>query len=104
KVHVRITSNHRTIPLTEPQLLAIYNDPRLSDEHRLIIDLMAFAGERINALSMTEPKNIHLVEGTDSALIDIEAHLNKTDTGHPCIVPKELAERVMENGKAHGYK
>ena len=88
KIHVRVTSNHKTIPLSEPLLLAIYNDPRLSEEHRLIIDLMAFAGERINALSMTEPKNVYLLEGTESALLDIEAHLNKTDTGHAMHNPK----------------
>jgi hypothetical protein len=104
RVHIRVSSNHKTIPLSEPQLLAIYNDPKLSEEHRLIIDLMAFAGERINALSMTEPKNVYLVEGTESALIDIEAHLNKTDTGHPCVIPKELAERILENSQRHGYK
>ncbi|MGD0477756.1 MAG: hypothetical protein ABSB29_06295 [Nitrososphaerales archaeon] len=49
RIHVRVTSNHQTIPISEPILLAIYNDEELAEEHRLIIDLMAFAGERINA-------------------------------------------------------
>jgi hypothetical protein len=104
KMHISIKSNGKTVPLSEPQLLAIYSDSKLSEEHRLIIDLMAFAGERISALSMTEPKNVYLVEGTQSALLDIEAHLNKMDTGHPCIIPKELAERILENIQTHQYQ
>ncbi len=103
KIHVRVTSNHQTIPISEPILLAIYNDEELAEEHRLIIDLMAYAGERINALAYTEPRNVHLVEGTRSALVEILAFRNKMDRGHVCIIPKELAERVLENAQRNGY-
>ena len=83
RIHISIKSSRKTTPLSEPQLLAIYHDTRLSEEHRLLIDLMAYSGERISALGMTPLGNIHLVEGTNSATIDIEAWLNKTDTNHP---------------------
>jgi hypothetical protein len=104
KMHISIKSGGKTIPISEPQVLAIYNDPRLSEEHRLLIDLVAYSGERITAVGMTETKNVHLVEGTGSTLLDVEGWLNKTDTNHPSIVPKELAERILENAQSHGYK
>lgn len=103
KIHVRVTSNHQTIPISEPVLLAIYNDEELAEEHRLIIDLMAYAGERINALAYTEPRNVHLIEGTNSALIEIPAFRNKMDRGHVSIIPKELAERILENAQRNRY-
>ncbi len=103
KIHVRVISNHQTIPISEPILLAIYNDEELAEEHRLIIDLMAYAGERINALAYTEPRNVHLVEGTNSALIEIPAFRNKMDRGHVGVIPKELAERILENAQRDGY-
>lgn len=103
KMHVRVTSNHQTIPISEPILLAIYNDEELAEEHRLIMDLMAHAGERINALAYTEPRNVHLVGGTNSALIEIPAFRNKMDRGHVSIIPKELAERILENAQRNGY-
>ncbi|HUI24242.1 MAG TPA: hypothetical protein VLY82_07635, partial [Nitrososphaerales archaeon] len=58
RIHISIKSSGKTIPLSEPQLLAIYNDPRLSKEHRLLIDLMAYSGERIAALGMTPLRNV----------------------------------------------
>lgn len=103
RIHISIKSSGKTIPLSEPQLLAIYNDPHLSKEHHLIIDLMAYSGERISALGLTPLENVHLVEGTGSALIDVEGWLNKTDTNHPCIIPKEFAERILENAQDHRY-
>lgn len=62
KMRISIKSGGKTIPLAEPQVLAIYNDPMLSEEHRLLIDLMAYSGERITAVGMTGTKNVHLVE------------------------------------------
>jgi hypothetical protein len=103
KIHISIKSGKKTIPLTEPQLLSIYNDSALSEEHRLLIDSMAYSGERIAAIGLTTPKEIHFIEGTNSALIEIEACLNKTDISHPSIVPRDLAERILENVQVRGY-
>ena len=104
KMHISIKSGKKTIPLSEPQLLAIYNDPALSDEHRLLIDVMAYSGERIGAIGLTKPENIHFIEQTDSAIIEIEGWLNKSDTDHPTLIPEELAEKVLENARARQYR
>jgi hypothetical protein len=103
KIHVRVTSNHQTIPISEPILLAVYNDEELAEEHRLIMNLMAYARERINALAFTEPRNVHFVEGPNSALNEILAFRNRMNRGHVSIIPKELAERILENAQRNGY-
>jgi hypothetical protein len=103
KIHIHIHSERRTVPISEPLLLAIRNDPDLTDEHRFAIDLMAYAGERLTALNMTPLEKVHLVDSTESALIDIPACLSKTGNNHPCIVPKHLAEALIRNAKERGY-
>lgn len=103
KMHISIKSARKTIPISEPQLIAIYNDPALSEEHRLLIDTMAYSGERIGAIGLSRLQNVHFVEGTNSAAIEIEGWLNKTDTNHPTLITKELAERVLENARVRGY-
>ena len=104
KIHISIKSGRKTIPLSEPQLLAIYNDSALSEEHRLLIDTMAHSGERISAIGLSKPESVHFVEQSNSAIIEIEAWLNKTDISHPSLIPKELGERILENARAKGYR
>ena len=99
KMHIHIQSNRKTLPISEPILLAIRNDPDLAEEHRFAIDLMAYAWERLTALTKTPLTEIHLVENTQSALIDIPAALSKTGNNHPSIIPKGLAEALIQNAQ-----
>lgn len=103
KMHIHVQSNRKTLPISEPILLAIRNDPELSEEHRFAIDLMAYAGERLTALNKTPLAEIHLVENTKSALIDIPAALSKTGNNHPSVIPKQLAEAMIQNAQQYGY-
>jgi hypothetical protein len=102
-IHVEGSGNH-TIPIKEPILRAIRQDEQLSEQHKDEIDLMAYSGERRQAINMTPIENVHLVDGTESALIDVPANVSKTATRHPCIIPKELAERLLERAQRLGYK
>ncbi|MGD0397186.1 MAG: hypothetical protein ABSB26_09835 [Nitrososphaerales archaeon] len=102
-IHVEGSGN-KTIPIREPILRAIRQDEQLSDQHKDEIDLMAFSGERRQAINMTPVENVHLVDETESAIIDVPASVSKTATRHPCIIPKELAERLLERAQRLGYK
>ena len=103
RIHISIKSGKKTIPLSEPKLLAIYNDAALSEEHRLLIDMMAYSGERICAVGLSKLENVHFIEQTNSVLVEIEGWLNKTDTSHPTLIPKELAERILDNAQERKY-
>ena len=102
-IHVEGNGN-KTIPIKEPILRAIRQDEQLSDQHKDEMDLMAFSGERRQAINMTPIENVHLVDETESAIIDVPANVSKTATRHPCIIPKELAERLLERAQKLGYK
>jgi hypothetical protein len=99
--HVR--SNHKTIPIAEPILRAIRLDAALSDEHKDLLDLLAFGCERRNALANCPLKNVRLVENTDFAVLDILPENNKEHIGHLSIIPKPLAEKLLERAAKNGY-
>jgi hypothetical protein len=101
---VHCSSSHRTIPISEPILRAIRLDPDLNQEERDAIDLMTYGAERLNALSKLPIENVHLVEDSNVVLLDVPAHLAKTGVAHPSIIPKELAERLLERATTLGYK
>lgn len=102
-IHVE-GSGSKTIPIKEPILRAIRQDEQLSEQHKDEMDLMAFSGERRQAINTTPIENVHLVDGTESAIIDVPACVSKTATRHPCIIPKDLAERLLERAQRLGYK
>ena len=101
-IHVHVSSDHQTIPIAEPTLLAIYNDSQ--QRERDAIELMAFGAERVAALGRLPLENVRLVENSTVAILDIPAHLAKTGHRHPSIIPKSLAERLLENAQRLGYK
>jgi len=99
--HVR--SNHKTIPIAEPILRAIRLDSALSEEHRDLLDLLAFGCERRNALANCPLENVRLVENSDFAVLDILPENNKEHIGHISIIPKPLAEKLLERATKNGY-
>lgn len=101
---VHVTSKHRTIPISEPTLRAIRLDPDLIEEERDAIDLMTYGAERITALSRLPIENVHLIEDSNAALLDIPANIAKTGLAHPSIIPKALAEKLLDRATALGYK
>ena len=64
---------------------------------------MAYSGERIQALARTPPQDISLVEGTNTAIIQVSPARSKTGIGHPTAIPKELAERLLQRTQEYGY-
>jgi hypothetical protein len=99
---IHIKTSHQTVPIAEPVLLSIYND--CQQRERDAIDLIAHGAERRDALGMLPVENVHLVENSNVAILDIPAQPAKTDTRHPSIIPKDLAERLLDNAQAYGYK
>jgi hypothetical protein len=91
----------KTEPISEPTLLAIYN--RLSQRDKDALTLMAYGAERIYALGHVPIENVHLIDDSNVALLDIPAKVTKTDEAHPSAIPKELAERLLEEAQQNGY-
>ena len=103
-MHIHVSSGHyKTIPIKEPILLAIRNDSELAQRERDAIDLMAYGAERRRALSMLPLENVHFVENSNTAILDIPARLAKTGINHPTIIPKDLAERLLQTASENGY-
>ena len=98
---IHITSSYKTIPIAEPTLRAIWND--LTPDDRDVLDLMAYGAERRRALNMLPLENVHLVEGSNVAILDVPARLSKTGIAHPAIIPKDLAERLLDKASTNGY-
>jgi hypothetical protein len=101
--HIHIVSRAQTIPIKEGVLLSIRNDSELSDEHRIAIDLMAYIGERYTAGNLTPLTDFHIVEGTNSVIIHLDASMTKNDVEHPSVIPLELYERIAHNAQINGY-
>jgi hypothetical protein len=99
--HVR--SNHKTIPIAESILRAVRLDAALSEEHRDLLDLLTFGCERRNALANCPLENVRLVEDSDFAVLDILPENNKENIGHICVIPKPLAEKLLERATKNGY-
>ncbi|HEY4699420.1 MAG TPA: hypothetical protein VIH27_03510 [Nitrososphaerales archaeon] len=101
---IHILSNHRTQPISEPILLAIRNDQELTQMHQDIIDLMCHGAERISALTKLPIKNVRLIENTNYTILDIPTNLSKTGIPHPSIIPKKLAEKLLERAISNNYQ
>lgn len=103
EIHIHVSTNAKTIPISEPTLRAIRLDNDLTPDERDAIDLMAYGAERRRALNMLPLTNVHLVENSNVALLDIPAQLAKNGLNHPSIIPKELAERLLDKATKLGY-
>ena len=103
EMHIHVSSDAKTTPISEPILRSIRLDNELMPEEQDAIDLMVYGAERVNALAMLPLTNVHLIENSNMALLDIPARLSKTATAHPSIIPKELAERLLERATKNGY-
>ncbi len=80
-MHIHVSSaQYKTVPIKEPILLAIRNDPELVQRERDAIDLMAYGAERRRALSMLSLENVHFVENSNTAILDIPARRPTTWT------------------------
>ena len=99
-IHIQSNAT-KTKPIAEPILLSIYNALEQRDKDAL--ELMAFGAERITAIGHVPLANVHLVEGSSVALLDIPAAIAKTGVQHPSAVPKELAERLLDEAQQFGY-
>jgi hypothetical protein len=98
-IHIKHTGN-KTQPISEPILLAIHN--ALNQKDKDALELMAFGAERIGALGAVPLESVHLVEGTEVALLDVPADKTKLGERHPSAIPKQLAERLIERALAQG--
>ncbi len=99
-IHFPSSSNH-TKPISEPTLRAIWND--LTPGDRDVLDLMAYGAERRNALNMLPLENVHLAENSNVAILEVPSRLSKTGIQHPSIIPKGLAERLLDDATRNGY-
>jgi hypothetical protein len=104
EMHIHITSEAKTIPISESILRAIRLDTELTADEQNAIDLMAYGAERVQALSKLPLENVHLVENSTAALLDTPTSLSKTGLNHPSVIPKELAERLLEKATRLGYQ
>ena len=104
EMHIHVSSDAKTIPVSESILRAIRLDNELTAEEHDAIDLMAYGAERVNALNKLPLENVHLIEDSTVALLDIPASLSKTGLNHASIIPKELAERLLDKAARLGYK
>jgi len=57
-LHIWVKSGRPTKPIQESVLRAIRQDPKLQQMHYDLLDLMAYSGERIQALAKTPPRDI----------------------------------------------
>jgi hypothetical protein len=102
-VHIWVKSGRPTKPIAESILRAVRTDPELNQIHYDAIDLVAYSGERVQALASTPPEEISFVEETNTAFVHITASRSKTAIDHLSAIPKELAERLLQRAQENGY-
>ena len=99
-IHIQPNAT-KTKPIAEPVLLSIYE--ALDQRDKDALELMAFGAERITAVGHVPVSNVLLVEGSNVALLDIPVAIAKTGVQHPSAIPKELAERLLDEAQQFGY-
>jgi hypothetical protein len=99
-IHIQANAA-KTKPIAEPVLLSIYNALEQRDKDAL--ELMAYGAERKTAIGHIPLANVHLVENSKVALLDVPAALAKTGQQHPSAIRKELAERLLDEAQQFGY-
>jgi hypothetical protein len=93
--------NRTTIPIKESILRAIYDES--DQETKDTILLQCYGGERYSALNLLPLENVHLVEDSSVAILDVPPYLAKTGIRHPSIIPKPLAVRILERAVRSDY-
>jgi len=83
---------HPTRKISAGILKAIYDS--LDAEHKAIMDLQAYAGERVSAICRMTPLDRWEDYGNHYTLIHIRAEDTKARNAHICIIPKELANWI----------
>ncbi len=101
EMHIHVSSDHKTIPISEPTPRAIRLDDSLTADEQDAIDLMAYGAERRTALNRLPLTAVHLIENSNVAVLDIPAQLAKNGLNHPSIILKELAERLLDKARLH---
>jgi Phage integrase family len=92
-------NNHfdaRTKPISDGILKEIRS--KLDDRYKDLIDLQAYAGQRIHALATIPIQQIDITH-PKYAIINIHTQQNKTRQEHFSIVPKELMQRIITRCK-----
>ena len=102
-VHIWVKSGRPTKPIQETVLRAIRQDQELKQIHYDLLDLLAYSGERIQALAMTPPNDISFMEGTNTAIVQVSPARSKTATGHPTVITREIAERLLQRVQEYDY-
>lgn len=102
-IHIWVKSGRPTKPIQETILRAMRQDPELQQIHYDLLDLMAYSGERIQALAKTPPQDISFVEETRTAIIHVSPERSKTAIEHPTVITRELAERLLQRAQEYGY-
>ena len=102
-IHVGGSGKTKT-KIPEPILRAIYNDPELAQEHRDAIDLQNYGAERRHATAMLELHKVTFIEGSQYCILEIPEHQSKTGVKHPSIIPRALAERLLDQAQRNNYK
>jgi hypothetical protein len=103
EMHIHVSSEAKTLPIGESVLRAIRTDEGLTVDEQDAIDLMAYGAERVSALNTLPLTEIHLVENTGVAILNIPARLAKNGLNHPSIIPKDLAERLLDRATNNRY-
>lgn len=84
----------RTPRISEGILKAIYNAQ--DEERKVIMDFQAFAGERVSCICKKTTIDQIQPYSDKYSIIPIRADQTKVRNNHPCIIPKAIAERILE--------
>jgi hypothetical protein len=95
QVNCHFPSN--TQPISEGILRSIRAS--LDERKQDLIDLQAFAGQRIRALSKIPISQIDISKNEKYALLHIFSFQNKSKQDHFCIVPRGLIEKILKRCK-----
>jgi len=90
---------HSTKKISVGILQAIYR--AATEEQRDVMDLQAYAGERITCIASLVTIN-QWEDAGDYVLMHVQARQTKARNAHICIIPKALAERIRERARAAG--
>ena len=90
---------HSTKKISPGILQAIYR--AATEEQRDVMDLQAYAGERITCIASLVTLD-QWEDESDYVLIHVQPRQTKARNAHICIIPKVLADRIRERAKAAG--
>lgn len=95
--HIDNHSKASTKPISEGILRQIVSE--LPPRELELVQLQAYAGQRIKALATVALSQIDMTSFENYAIIHITSEQNKTRQEHDCVVPKKLMESILERCK-----